>query len=81
MQIWLGTSSGSFFQAVLVGDLVHKRHQKIQARRERAGVFAQPLFDPGVLLGHDLDGLRNKDDGDDKDDDSDFHGILSGGFM
>ena len=67
-----------FFQAVLVSHLVHKWHQKVQARRERAGIFAQPLFHPGVLLRHDLDGARDKDDGNDKDDDGDFHENLSG---
>jgi hypothetical protein len=27
-----------------------------------------------VLLGHDLDGLRHEDDGDDEQDDGNFHG-------
>ncbi len=61
---------------MLVGDAVDEGHQEVEAGRERAGVLAQPLLDPGVLLGHDLDGAGDEDAGDDEKDEGDFHGVL-----
>ena len=68
-----GHVQGDLLEAVFVGDAVHKRHQKIQARSEGAGVLAQAFFDPGVLLGHDLDGAGDEDHRNDQEDDGNFH--------
>ncbi|MNU10218.1 hypothetical protein D3C72_2572460 [compost metagenome] len=58
---------------MFVGDLVDKRYQEVQSRCERARVLAQALLDPGILLGHDLDGPRDENDGNDENDDGNFH--------
>ena len=73
MQTWLANVQRDFLEQVLVGDLVDKWHQKVQTRHQGAVVLAEPLDDPRVLLGNDLDRLRDKDHRDDEQDDCDFH--------
>ena len=62
-----------FLENVFVGHLVDERHQKAKARRQRAVVLSEALDHPGVLLGHDLDRLRDKDSDDEEQYDGDFH--------
>jgi hypothetical protein len=63
--------SRDLLQAVLVGDAVDEGHDDVQAGRQRGVVLAEPLDHPGVLLGHDVDGLEDEHQGDDEDDERD----------
>ena len=56
---------------MLVGHTVDEGHDDVETRHQDAVEFAQPLDDPGVLLGHDLEGLDGKDNGQDQDGDGD----------
>jgi hypothetical protein len=58
---------------VLVGDAFDERNDELQARRQGPVVAPEALDDPGVLLRNDLEGLKDEDGGDDRDDDRDFH--------
>ena len=48
---------------MLVGNPVDEGHDDVQARHQDAVELAQPLDHPGMLLGHDLERLDGKDDG------------------
>ncbi|MPN49533.1 hypothetical protein SDC9_197154 [bioreactor metagenome] len=62
-----------FLQAVLVGNLVDEGDDEFEAGCEGARVLAQALLHPGVLLGDDLDRLRDEDGCDDEENDGKFH--------
>ena len=53
----------NFFQAVLVRNPIDKRNDEVHSRGQGAGVFAQPLPNPSVLLGHHFNRLGNEYDG------------------
>ena len=67
----------NFFQAVLLDHVVYKGHHKVQAGGQTGVEFAQPFDHPGLLLGHDFDGLDDEQDRNDHEDGSDFHGFIS----
>ena len=50
-------------ELMLVGHAVDEGHDDVETRHQDAVELAQPLDNPGVLLGHDLEGLDGKDDG------------------
>src|ERR1700733_12483272 len=55
----LGDIDGDLFQAVLVGDALHERHQNVESGRQRAAVLAEMLDDEGALLRNHGGGLRD----------------------
>jgi len=67
-----GDIERNLFEHVFVGHAVDKGHQKIEARCERAVVFAQALHHPGVLLGHHFDGPCYENHGNHQQGDCDF---------
>ena len=50
-----------------------ERHQELESRGERAVVLAEALHHPRVLLRHDLERQVDEDDGDDRQDECEFH--------
>ena len=66
----------NFFQAVLVSHAVNEGHQKVQPGGEGLLEFTEPFNDPRILLGHHFDGSGDEYQGDDQDDNCNFHGVF-----
>ena len=68
-----------FLERVLVGHPVHEGDDQIQTRRQSLGVLAEPLDDPGLLLGNLLDPFAQKDNRHHQNDESDNSGAAQSG--
>ena len=69
-----------FHQQVAVGNAVDEWHDKVQAWRQHRVKAAQALDDPRMLLRNDFEGLGDKDDRNDEEDDCkrEVHQFCSG---